>query len=83
MLDENAEVVSGKENLGFDHGPQTSDVPLNVLPTMDTEQVANLKLLSDHTKELATHWDAQVGCSIGDPNERTQAFKPDCIFSGK
>ena len=25
---------------------------------MDTEQVA--KLLSDHTKELATHWDAQL-----------------------
>ena len=53
-----AQVVSDKECLGSDHGPQTSDLPLNKVPTMDTEQVA--KLLSDHTKELATHWDAQL-----------------------
>ena len=23
-----------------------------------------------------------MGCSIGDPNERIQAFKPDTVFSG-
>ena len=50
---QNAQVVSDIEHLGFDHGRQTSDLPLNEVPTMDTEQVA--KLLSDHTKELATH----------------------------
>ena len=55
---QNAQVVSDKEYLGSDHGPQTLDSPLNKVPTMDTEQVA--KLLSDHTKELATHWDAQL-----------------------
>ena len=49
---QNAQVVS-EEYLRFDHRPQTSDLPLNEVPTMDTEQVA--KLLSDHTKELATH----------------------------
>ena len=53
---QHAQVVS--EYLGFDHGPQTSDSPINEVPTMDTDQVA--KLLSDHTKELAVHWDAQL-----------------------
>ena len=32
------QVVS--EYLGFDHGPQTSDSPINEVPTMDTDQVA-------------------------------------------
>lgn len=53
---QHAQVVS--EYLGFDHGPQTLDSPINEVPTMDTDQVA--KLLSDHTKELAVHWDAQL-----------------------
>ena len=55
---QNAQVVSDKEYLGSDHGPQTLDLPLNKVPTMDTEQV--VKLLSDHTKELATHWGAEL-----------------------
>jgi len=37
---------------------ETSDLALNEDPTMDTDQIA--KLHSDHTKELATHWDAQL-----------------------
>ena len=53
---QHAQVVPDKEYLGFDHGPQTSDLPLNEIPTMDTDQVA--KLLSDQTKELAVYWDA-------------------------
>ena len=53
---QHAQVVSAC--LGFDHGPQTSDSPISEVPTMDTEQVA--KLLSEHTKELAVHWDAQL-----------------------
>ena len=61
---QHAQVVSDTEYLGFDHGPHTSDSPINEVPTRDTDQVA--KLLSDHTKELAV----PLGCSIGDPNER-------------
>ena len=37
---------------------QTSDLSLNEVPTMDTDQVA--KLLFDHTKELAVHWESQL-----------------------
>lgn len=72
-----AQVVSHKEYLGSDHGLQTSDLPLNEVPTMHTDQVTNL--LSDHTKELAIHWNAQLA-------NLTSALKPshaNTVFSGK
>ena len=73
-----AQVVSDKEYLGSDHGLQTSDLPLNEVPTMDIDQVT--KLLSDLTKELAIHWDAQLATLTSALKLLTHA---NTVFSGK
>ena len=75
---QHTQVVSDKEYLGSDHGLQTSDLPLNEVQTMDTDQVT--KLLSDHTKELAIHWDAQLATLTSALKLSPQA---NTVFSGK